>query len=290
MAVGSTRGKRRLGRFVRAIMERTTKDTGLTQTDLASRADTSRQTLIRLFTGEGLPKWPTVLSVLYELEATRDEVKRAKELHAVADVDTKNIAYAPDLPAEYLRLRMDEEDASDERTLNQTVIPGLLQIPLYAEAMALKSRRRVKAGWSDHAGAERQSRQALLYRDSEPLNLHSLIDEAALTKLVGGRDVMADQLAHLVSAAQHPNITIQVLPDDLGAYGAHSNPLTLLSFPEADEPDCAYVDGLLGVEIVEDSAAVDVLSAVWRDVAADAMSPADSIAFISKLKDRVRRS
>ncbi|MEV6242262.1 helix-turn-helix transcriptional regulator [Lentzea sp. NPDC051838] len=287
MAIGSTRGKRRLGRYVRSITERE----GLTQTDVAKRVDPSRQTVMRLMSGDSLPKWASVLEILFAVGASRDEILKAQELHAIADVDTNKIPFAPYLSADYLRFRMDEAEASEELTLNQILIPGMLQVSAYAEASALKSAPRLtRPDWAEHAAAERASRQSLLQRESDPLVLHALIDEAALRKLVGGPSVMTEQLSHLIEASSWPNVTIQVITDDLGSYhGAHAGPLTLLRFPESDEPDCAYLDGILGMTIFEeDSQTTDVLSAVWRDVAADTLSPDDSVAFISKILDRVR--
>ncbi|WP_394621332.1 Scr1 family TA system antitoxin-like transcriptional regulator [Lentzea sp. JNUCC 0626] len=296
MAVGSTRGKRRLGRFVGAIADREK----LNQTEIADRVQPSRQTVMRLLSGEGLPKWATVLEIMWAIGASREEIQEAQRLHGIADVDTKIIPFADDFSDEYLRLRMDEAEAELERTLNQSLIPGQLQTAAFAQAVALKSARRLKPGWAERAGAERESRQALLSREPRPLELHALIDEAALRKMIGGPEVMAEQLDHLLKESQRTNVTIQVLPDALGAYGAHSSPLTLLSFADPDEPDCAYLDGLQGLTIFEgnqrkgkgskkvEPSAADVLSAVWRDVAADALKPNDSVAFISDILDRVR--
>ncbi|WP_052685131.1 helix-turn-helix domain-containing protein [Lentzea aerocolonigenes] len=288
MAIGSTRGKRRLGRYVRSIIERE----GLTQSDVAKRVEPSRQTVMRLMSGDGLPKWATVLEILFAVGASREEILKAQELHAVADVDTNKIPFTSHLSADYLRFRMDETEASEELTLNQLLVPGMLQTAAYAESVALKSAPRLrKPDWAEHAAAERISRQALLHREPEPLVLHALIDEAALRKLVGGPSVMADQLNHLIELSAWPNVTIQVITDELGAYqGAHGSPLTLLRFPETDESDCAYLDGVPRMTIFEeDSQSTDVLSAVWRDVAADALSPDDSVALISEILDRVRK-
>jgi hypothetical protein len=56
-----------------------------------------------------------------------------------------------------------------------------------------------------------------------------------------------------------------------------SGPLSLLSFPEEDEPDAGYVESLAGMSIVDEEHDVAVLTAMW-DVATNAALPVDKSA------------
>lgn len=285
MAVGTTRGKRRLGRYIKPLRLRAQ----LKPEDLAERADCARQTVTRLESGVALPRIHLFRTILAELGVTADERERALQLWKLADVDTATIEHAQDLPMKYRRFRMDETEATLERTLDTVIIPGLLQTPEYAAAKAYASRKLLQGRWdSDAEAAERRDRQGLLRRESEPLNLHALIDEVALRRMVGGPKVMRGQLDHLLVMGALPHVTIQTIPFAVGAYGAMSGPVIILSFPEEDEPDAAYAESLTGLHTMENEANVSALSVVWDDVAAAAFSADDSAEFIREVRKAVR--
>lgn len=220
---------------------------------------------------------------------TEDERQRALRLWEVADADTTTIEHAHDLPVSYRRFRRDEREATRERSLDTVIIPGLLQTPAYAGARAIGSRALIQGNWDPEIdAAERRDRQGLLHRDENPLMLHALIDEAALRRVIGGPAVMVEQLDHLLTMADLPHVTIQVLPFEVGAYGALSGPLNILSFPEEDEPESAYVESLAGMHTVENGDHVSALSAVWDSAAGAALSPEAAAAFIRAVRDTVR--
>ncbi|GAB3000113.1 helix-turn-helix domain-containing protein [Saccharothrix stipae] len=280
MAIGSTRGKRRLGRHIRPILERS----GLKVDEVVKVSRVSRPTIVRMLSGDALARWPTLSMVLDVIGATPEEKTRALQLWEIADVDPSAIEHARDLPADYKRFRMDELEAVRERSLDPALIAGMLQTAGYAEAVARSAHRRIAGdSWDEHAAAERSQRQELLSGE-QPLELHALVDEAALRRLVGGVEVMRDQLDHLVAMAELPNITIQVLPYVVGAYGAQVGGLSLLEFPESDEPLTAYVEALTGLVSVEDEEA-GVLSDVWDDAARLALTAEDSVGLIRAVRD-----
>ena len=282
MAIGSTRGKRRLGRHIRPILDRS----GLKVDEVVKESRVSRPTITRMLSGEALARWPALSMVLDVIGATPEEKTRALQLWEVADVDPSAIEHARDLPAGYKRFRMDELEAVRERTLDSALVPGLLQTASYAEALARAARRRIVGeSWDSRAAAERSDRQAALTR-ANPVEYHALIDEAALHRLVGGPEVMADQVDHLVEMAGRPNVTIQVLPYSVGAYGAQVGAMFLLDFDQSDEPRTAYVEALTGMVPVEDEEA-EVLSAVWDDAARLALTAEDSVSLIGAVRQRL---
>lgn len=60
--------------------------------------------------------------------------------------------------------------------------------------------------------------------------------------------------------------------------------MTLLSFPEDDEPDSAYLDSRLGLAIVDDADTVNVLRDEWCAARDEALTPAESIAFLEEMR------
>jgi hypothetical protein len=57
---------------------------------------------------------------------------------------------------------------------------------------------------------------------------------------------MREQLDHIVMMATRPNVVVQVVPLAVGAYHGLSGSLTLLSFPEPDDKDIAYIEHFMG--------------------------------------------
>jgi transcriptional regulator with XRE-family HTH domain len=285
MVVGTTRGKRRLGRFIKPIRVRS----GRKPDEIAALAVCSKQTVYRLESGDALPSLHRFTTVLEVIGATDDERRRALQLWEIADSDPAIIAHAGDLPVRYRRFRMDECEAIRERTLDTVIVPGMLQTADYAAEINRAARTRTNRPASDAlAAAERRDRQSLLFRANRPLVLHSLIDEGVLRRMIGGPDVMAAQLEHLLAMADEPNITVQVVPFTFGAYGAMSGPVTIFTFPEDGDPESAYLEYVSGGETLEDEADVAGLVAVWQETAAAAPSPAESQLIIRFALNSVR--
>jgi transcriptional regulator with XRE-family HTH domain len=285
MAVGTTRGKRRLGRFVRPILQRS----GHKPNQVAKRAICSPQTIGRLLRGEALPSRQRLATILAVIGATDEEREQAFQLYQVADADTAVIEHAGELTAKYLRFRLDEAEAVKERTIDTVIVPGLLQTPEYAAAIS-HGRRRLDRGedWERRAGDERRDRQALLTRERNPLTLHTLIHEAALRTIVGGREAMIAQLDHLLTMGKRPNVTIQVVPFELGAHGAMTGPWFLLSYPEPDESDSAYAESVTGLDTIGKPQDVSALLDVWQAIAKTAPSPTRSTEMIKKIRDEMK--
>nr|CTQ92288.1 Putative DNA-binding protein [Kibdelosporangium sp. MJ126-NF4] len=284
--MGPTRRKRRLGRYMKAVRQQASPE--LKPEQVADLAQTTRQTVTRMEAGAALPRIHLFAAILNVIGATDEQRAQATRLWEIADADTTTIEHG-DLPLKYRAFRMDESEAIRERTLNTVVVPGMLQIPAYAAAIWSAARNRIQhLDYEERAVAERRDRQSLLYREENPLQLHSLIDEAALRRMIGGPAVMIEQLDHLLAMSARPTVTIQVLPFEIGAYDAMSGPVTLLGFPEDDEPDTAYLEYVFGGESVEDVDAVAALTAIWEELADTAPTAEESAAIIRSIRDAVR--
>lgn len=271
-----TRSKRRLGRYLRPFLE----ESGKKFEQVAQEARCSRQTVSRLFSGEHLPRYHLFTTLLAVIGVTGTDRDRALQLWEVADATSVNVEFAGELAPNYTRFRMDESDAGLERAFDPVLVSGLLQTPAYVEAVALSSRTWWQGALDvELVVAERRARQALLSRESRPLRLHALLDEATIHRMVGGPSVMAGQLDYLLELGLWPTVTIQIIPLAVGAYGAMSGPLSVLSFPEEDEPDSVYVESLIGMSIVDNEQDMATLVAMW-DAALSAALPADKSARI----------
>lgn len=285
MAVGTTRGKRRLGRFIRPILERS----GLKPDAVAEKAICEVQTITRMLSGRSLPGRQRFATILAVIGATDEEREQALQLYHFANTDTAVIEHADAPSAKYRRFRMDEVEAVEERSLDTVIVSGLLQTPEYAEALARGRKRLLRsADWEQRAGGERRDRQALLHREHNPLALHALIHEAALRTVIGEPEIMKAQLDHLLAMGKLANVTMQVVPFGFGAHGAMTGPWFLLSFPEPDEPDMAYAEGVTGLDTIENPEDVAALTDIWLAIAKAAPSPTRSAEIIKKARDGMK--
>ncbi|MFJ8437176.1 Scr1 family TA system antitoxin-like transcriptional regulator [Kitasatospora sp. NPDC094019] len=119
------------------------------------------------------------------------------------------------------------------RTFALTIVTGLLQVPEYAEALALAA---VDRGAITQAEAEERidvlkARQRLLERQKLPL-IHAVLDESCLMRPVGSASVMLKQFDRLEELSVRPNVTIQVAPFALGENLPFALPVTLLDLPD----------------------------------------------------------
>lgn len=247
VAAGRDRRKSRLGRFMQGLRERQVPR--MIPERAAELAMCRRETITRIENGTALPSPVLLGSLLRIYEATEDERAEAVRLRDYAAHDTRVIEYAADLSARYLAFRRDESDAVVERTIDHVVVPGLLQTAGYAAAVAEAVHR--GTGWDQRAAAERRGRQQLL-EGSHPLRLHALIGEGALYTRVGGRETMLEQLRHLLTMGERPNITIQIVPQAAGAWGTMSGPAIILDFDDPqDDHGSVYLEHAAGGDTVE---------------------------------------
>jgi hypothetical protein len=138
-----------------------------------------------------------------------------------------------------------EQDVSNVRSFEPTLVHGLLQTKNYAQAV-LHDRSTADPDATDRLVELRMRRQDRLYVNDDPLTIHVILDEAVLHRLIGGEQVMRPQLERLLDDAQRPNITIQILPFSIGAHPATEGPFGILTFPGSDDYDLVYVEGHLG--------------------------------------------
>jgi transcriptional regulator with XRE-family HTH domain len=148
-----------------------------------------------------------------------------------------------------------EAAASFIRTYELQFVPGLLQTEEYARAVI----RLGNAVSEDEVIRRTEARinRGLLLDREEPPRKWAVIDEAALRRPIGGRDVMRDQVRHLIKMADHPAVTLQVLPFTAGGHRALGGPFTILRFAEPDLRDVVYIEQLTSALYLDKPTEVD---------------------------------
>jgi transcriptional regulator with XRE-family HTH domain len=182
--------------------------------------------------------------------------------HQYADV-------LPDFFQTYVGL---EEAASVLRVYEVQFVPGLLQTESYARAV-------ISRGWPAAPEEEierrvsiRVTRQELLTKEGGP-RLWAVVDEAALRRPVGSREVFRSQLEHLIEATQDVRITLQVAPFRSGSHAAEAGAFTIMRFPEADLPDIVYLEQLTSALYLDKREDVERYSEVMERLSVESEAP-----------------
>ncbi|WP_344966735.1 helix-turn-helix domain-containing protein [Salinactinospora qingdaonensis] len=171
-----------------------------------------------------------------------------------------------------------EAEASSIRSFEALSIPGLLQTPEYAEAIFRGGRYTAPEEVKRRVDF-RMARREILLRFN-PAHLRAVIDEAALRRVIGDREVMRTQLEHLLYMAQLPNVDVQVLPFEAGAHSALAAPFTILDFPDPLDTPIVYIGTVTDAVFLEEHGDIERCSATFGDVQGAAMSTTRSAAFI----------
>src|SRR6185437_12738554 len=165
-----------------------------------------------------------------------------------------------------------EEAATLIRVYEVQFVPGLLQTEEYARAVVMQGSPGLSPDEVDNRVNVRLGRQRLFAKENAP-RLWAIVDEAALRRPMGGRDVLAGQVKRLMEAISEPNITLQVMPFKYGGHGAEGGAFTIMRFPEADLPDMVYMEYLTGAHYIDKPDEVEVYAAVMERLSVAGTSP-----------------
>ncbi|WP_337661726.1 MULTISPECIES: helix-turn-helix domain-containing protein [Actinoalloteichus] len=169
-----------------------------------------------------------------------------------------------------------EQGASQARIYEAQFIPGLLQTRQYASALLRRSTAERAEDEIERAVQLRLNRQRVLSRSPEPLRLWTVIDEAALRRVVGSPQVMRDQLLHLAGAAEQPKITVQVIPFTRGAHPGMTGPFVVIGFPWLTDPGVAYIEHRSGALYLEQPHEIEAHNVAFEHLCALALTPDES--------------
>ncbi|MEO3750847.1 helix-turn-helix transcriptional regulator [Streptomyces sp. B6B3] len=177
-------------------------------------------------------------------------------------------------------------EAAAERICTYEVqfVHGLLQTEAYAHAVVVSGHRgRLARPEVDRRIALRLERQKLLFSERAP-HLHCVLDEAALRRPYGGRQVMDEQLRALLEFSEFPRVTLQVAPFSHGGHVAESGAFTLLRFAEDELSDLVYLEQLTGALYLDKLDEVASYQRVLDGLAGAALDPAETRQLLNGLR------
>jgi Domain of unknown function (DUF5753) len=179
-----------------------------------------------------------------------------------------------------------EAEAAALRVFEDQVMHGLLQTEAYARTVMTSVRRRQGGRQLDRAVELRMQRQKVLTRP-DPLKLWCILSEPVISRLIGGPEVMREQLGRLLEMSQWPNVTLQVLTLASGVHPALNGPFCILEFPERSDPDVIYIEGVAGHAYLERDVDVQACAEVFDLLRAAALSPADTVKLIGRMAEEI---
>ena len=212
---------------------------GVSLEDAARALHVKPLTIRRLEKAEVALKTLYVEKLLQTYGAAQQEVdefvtlaERANEpgwWHAYRDV-------VPDWFSAYVSL---ETGARTLRTYEPHYVTGLLQTYNYARAV-------LRGGFPNESDEDlgrrvdlRLRRQGLLERPDAP-TLWVVMEETVLHRMVGGAEVMREQIERLLEVSELDHVSVDVVPFTAGAHVGACAPFTYFRFEERELPDIVY--------------------------------------------------
>ncbi|WP_433331903.1 helix-turn-helix domain-containing protein [Spirillospora sp. CA-294931] len=266
---------RRLARELRQLRERV----GLRPDAVAQELGWDRSKISRIETARTKPKIGDVegLLALYGCAGP----KRDALVQLAKDARRRNwwTAFGDVFDGTFVGL---EDECAQILSWQPQIVPGLLQTEEYARAVISAARtdgpdevhKRVQA---------RMARRPLLNRPSNAPRFHAVLDEAVVRREIGGPEVMRNQLVELWSAAQRPNIDLQILPFSAGAQAGLDGRFVILCFENDDDPDVVYIESAAGDVYPESAEQVNRLRLEWERLRGAALSVEESAAMFAEL-------
>lgn len=128
----------------------------------------------------------------------------------------------------------------------------------------------------------RLRRQEIINRPKPP-HIWAVLDESVIRRVVGDRDIMREQLAHLLRANDTPNVTLQVLPFEKGAHSAAMGSFVILGGAEPSL-DVVYVDIRTGSLFMEKDEELNRYRLAFDCLRAQALDMSASSALIERVR------
>jgi transcriptional regulator with XRE-family HTH domain len=281
MSARATTRRRQLGATMRKLRARK----GMTLEEAGRLVGVSKATVSRYETQEGPVKWPIVDALCREYNASEAERKAIVALAKDAKQQGWWSSFADSIPETMNILLTLEHEAVREDHFNCLYVPGLLQTRSYTEAVQHASEMRLSPDEIERLVDIRMKRQEILTR-ARPLHLWAILDESVIRRVVGSRDVMREQLSHLLQANESPDITLQVLPFSKGAHSAAMGSFVILGGAEPSL-DVVYVDLHLGSLFMEKEEELDRYRLAFDYLRAQALDMAASSAVIERVREEI---
>ena len=195
-------------------------------------------------------------------------------------------AGVPDWGSLYVGL---EQGAAGIWYVEPAFIPGLFQTADYATEVIRSDLMPRTERQISRVVKLRMQRQTIVTRAEQPVSVAAVMDESVLRRPAGTAKVMAEQLEHLATMAERPNVAIRVLPFTSGVNACLFGGYRILTFPWASVPGVVFIEYREGATYIEDEPAVEGHRLAFEHLAAISLSTDDSLAMIRHFAEEYAR-
>jgi transcriptional regulator with XRE-family HTH domain len=237
---------------------------GLTQEQLAQAAIMTRTHIAHIEAGRRVP--------------STEDARRLDRALNTGDVLSSFLPQRDVAVADYFEdARLLEQQATQIREFGLSYVPGILQTEAYARAVLSTAFPPRGDEESDRLVVTRTERSKILTDPVSPV-VWALLDEAVLRRPVGGPEVMAEQITHMVDLTESKRVRVYILPFGLGGHPLMTGQLTLMWFE--DQPPAAYSEGVSVGKVHDSPAVVQWLVNMYDLALGDALPLKESLALM----------
>ncbi|MFH9477079.1 Scr1 family TA system antitoxin-like transcriptional regulator [Streptomyces anulatus] len=186
-------------------------------------------------------------------------------------------------PLQFQDYALLEQAAISLQLFATNVVHGLFQTEAYARALIGGGYPPLSEQRVEELVQLRMERKALFDRDPLPM-IEIIIDEAVLRRVIGGEEVMREQLLHLVECARRRNVTLLVLPLDAGKYGEYAGDRGSMNLVETSAHEhLVYLEPQDESLLISDPAKVSTYAQRYAKIRSQALGPRESLDLIKRL-------
>jgi transcriptional regulator with XRE-family HTH domain len=264
------RGSESFGALLRFYRERA----GLTQEGLGKHVGYSKSQVAMVERGERSPKGKLV-------EVADVALGAQGALLVLAEKEFKKDGLPP-WTEDYLA---EERKAAALHVYQTHLIPGSLQTEAYARAVFASNRCPTFDDEEvESRVASRVERQQLFQRKPAP-NVSYVLEESTLTRPLGGKDVLREQLHHILALGERRHVEVQVMPHKREVHAGLNGNVILLE--TAERRQLAYIEGHRGGYFVSEQPDLGDLFGKYGTLRAQALNPEESAVLIEEVAGKL---
>ncbi|ROO87365.1 helix-turn-helix protein [Actinocorallia herbida] len=240
-------------------------------------------------------------SKLYRIENDKSrllqrDVRRLVELYGLGDEESHALlalsqsagepdwwhSYSGAIPEWFQIYVVLESSACEIQGYESELVPGIMQTDGYARAIMSTAPAPYPESDIDDTVAIRATRQSRLTGD-DPVSAWMVLNEAVIRRIVGNRTVMHEQIERLIALGSRPNVTLQVLPFDVGAHSAMHGSFMYLKFTEPTDPDKVYLEHQIGALYTQKPEELDRYRLMFDYLRAQALGPEQTLSLLRQV-------
>jgi transcriptional regulator with XRE-family HTH domain len=267
-------------RALAGALRQAREDAGLSVREVARRLGMSHSVISYWENSKRVPRIEDVASYLTAIGVTADEREAVLALARNADAQNWLTVGIPGISQQLAGTMECERAARMITDWSPHIVTGLLQTSDYAQAII--GGGNVPASEVQARVLVRMGRRDVITR-SNPVRLTAYLGEAALHEMIGGPQVMADQLRFVAKLAKSDTVTIRIVRSFQGWHPGLNGPFVLYDFTGA--PSIVLLEHHRTGAFVTEPNDVTAYKAVVNKIHQLALSQADSLSLITKTAD-----